>query len=121
MKAAAIALRELLAHGKPDDHSRDLVAFISAALAAIADGIETSVVAWEKRDYWLKADRFRLDWEWTGQISRDLEKALLSDDWGAIAGLCVKLGGKLQGVKIPQKPRIGTPWVGAWNRLKLKK
>jgi hypothetical protein len=117
LKAAAIALRELLAHGKPDDHSRDLVAFISAALAAIAEGIETSVVAWEKRGYWLKADRFRLDWEWAGRLSADLEAALKKDDWGAIAGLCVKLGDKVKGVKLPKNPRIGQPWIGAWERI----
>jgi hypothetical protein len=120
MKASAIALRELLSHGKPDDHARDLVAFISAALAAIAEGIETSVTAWEKRGYWLKADRFRLDWEWSGRLSGELESALKKDDWGAIAGLCVKLGEKVQNIKLPKTPRIGQPWVGAWKKLGQK-
>jgi hypothetical protein len=118
MKAAAIALRELLSHGKPDDHARDLAAFISAALAAIAQGIDQSVAAWEKRDYWLKADRFRLEWEWAGRLSKELEAALKRDDWAAIAGLCVKLGEKVKGVKLPKNPRNGQPWEGAWEKLK---
>ena len=117
MKAVAIALRELLSHGKPDNRSRDLAAFIAAALAAIAGGIESSLAAWEKRGYWLKADRFRLEWEWAGRLSQDLETALKADDWAAIAGLCVKLGDKVKDIKLPKKPRIGQPWVGAWENL----
>jgi hypothetical protein len=118
MKAVAIALRELLAYGKPDDHARDLIAFVSAALAAIAEGIDTSVNAWEKRGYWLKADRFRLEWEWTGRLSTELEAALRRDDWAAIAGLCVKVGEKVKDIQVPKNPRIGEPWVGAWVKLK---
>ena len=117
MKAIAIALRELLANQEPNDQSRDYVAFISAALATISENIEPSLEAWEKRGYWLKADRFRLEWEWAGRMSGALEKALHADDWGAIALECVKLGDKVSKIKLPKNPRIGTPWVGAWRKL----
>ena len=117
MKAAAIALRELLTHGNPDIHARDLVAFIAAALDAIAAGIDTSVDAWEKRGYWFKADRFRLEWEWAGRLGQEFEAALRADDWDTLAGLCVKLGGKLKDIKLPKNPRIGQPWEGAWDKL----
>ena len=121
MKAVAIALRELLANQEPNDEARDFVAFIAAALGTISDGIEPSLEAWEKRGYWLKADRFRLEWEWAGRMSRDLEKALRADDWGAIALECVKLGEKVAKVKVAKNPRIGTPWKGAWRKLAAAK
>ena len=119
MRAVAIALRELLTHETVDDSSRDVAAFIAAALQTIDAGIEASVTAWEKRGYWLKADRFRLDWEWAGRTGKALEQALIADDWGRIAGLCVQIGEKVQGVKVPKNHRLGTPWEGAWRRLRL--
>ena len=120
MKAIAVALRELTTHETVDDSTRDLAAFISLALRAIAAGIETSVTAWEKRGYWLKADRFRLDWEWAGRTSTALETALIEDDWGQIAGLCVRIGEKVRGIQVAKHHRLGTPWAGAWRRLRLR-
>ena len=38
------------------------------ALEEIAVSIDVSVQAWEKRDYWVKADRFRMEWEWAGAL-----------------------------------------------------
>ena len=119
MKAAAVALHELIAHSKVDDEAYDLAAFIAMALRAISAGIETSVTAWEKRGYWLKADRFRLDWEWTGRIAQELETAPAEADWGKIATLCVKIGEKVEGVQVAKNHRLGTPWSGAWRRLRL--
>lgn len=119
MKTVASTLRALLAHGAVDDTSRDMAAFIAAALQAIASGIETSVTAWEKRGYWLKADRFRLDWEWTGRIGAGLERALIEDDWGKIAAYCVQIGDKVKDIELPKSARGGEPWVGAWRKLRL--
>ncbi len=118
MKAVAVSLRELLRHGQPDDHSRDLVAFIAFGLKTVGEGIDSTVAAWEKRGYWVKADRFRLEWEWTSQVSDGLQKALLSDDWGEIGRLSVQLGQKVSHIKLAKNPRIGTPWEGAWRKLK---
>ncbi len=119
MRAIAIALRELLTHEEVDDMSRDLAAFIAAALQTIAQGIESSVVAWEKRGYWLKADKFRLEWEWAGTTGKAIERALIEDDWQEIALLCVKVGTKVQHIKLPKSHRLGTPWAGAWRKLRL--
>ena len=66
------ALRELMKQKEPDAHSYDLVAFIGLSLVAIDANIEQSVKAWEKRDYWVKADRFRMEWSWAGQVGREI-------------------------------------------------
>jgi len=57
-KTIVLALRELMKQTEPDATTRDLTAFIVLALEEIAANIDGSVEAWEKRGYWVKADRF---------------------------------------------------------------
>ena len=116
-RAIVLALRELMTQTEPDEQSRDLSAFIAMALEAIDETIDQTIVPWEKRGYWLKADRFRLEWEWTGRLSKELRKALFDEDWAAIAGIAAQIVEKLKSTKVPQRHRLGTPWVGAWERL----
>jgi hypothetical protein len=81
-KAILIAIRELARKTEPDGEARDLAAFVSLALQTIAEGIDVSVAAWEKRDYWIKADRFRMEWAWAGQLGKKLQKATIDEEWG---------------------------------------
>jgi hypothetical protein len=118
MRATAIALRELMQHPEPDDTSRDLAAFIGLTLEAVAETIEPTVAAWEKRGYWLKADRFRLDWEWARQQGRSIRQAVLADDWGLIAQSLVQIAQQLGDVKVSQNHRLGRPWVGSYKYLR---
>jgi hypothetical protein len=117
-RAIVIALRELMHQPEPNTSTRDLAAFIALALETIAENIDPSVAAWEKRGYWVKADRFRMEWAWTTRLGDELRKALLEDDWGGVAQAAVQITQKLQDVKVPVRHRLGTPWVGAWKRLK---
>ncbi|MDP3184343.1 MAG: hypothetical protein Q8M58_03625, partial [Anaerolineales bacterium] len=68
-KAVALAVRELAQQTGPGAESRDLAAFIALALAVIAGTIDVSVTAREKRGYWVKADRFRMDWAWAAHLA----------------------------------------------------
>lgn len=117
VRAVVLALRELMQQKEPDVNTRDLAAFISLALQAIYETIDESVAAWEKRGYWLKADRFRLEWAWSGNLGQKLHEALLNDDWTTIALTAAQVGEKLKNEKQPKRNRLGTPWVGAWKRL----
>lgn len=119
-KAIVIAIRELARQSEPNAEARDLAAFIALALQTIAEGIDVSVAAWEKRDYWVKADRFRMEWAWTGQVGEKLRVSVLSDDWGSVAMLSAQIAQKLQKVKVSENHRMGTPWVGAWKQLKTR-
>jgi len=116
-RATVLALRELAQQSEPNTKSRDLVAFIIITLEQINQTVEDSVLAWEKRGYWIKADRYRLDWSWTLKISKDLRQALLVEDWEKIAQSCVDLASKLNSVKLPKRHTLGTPWDGAWEKL----
>ncbi len=118
VKSIVLAMRELMRQSEPDEHSRDLAAYIALALLEIFNTIEASVGAWEKKGYWVKADRFRMDWAWTEKMGNDLRDAVLRDDWATIALTVSKLGGKLNNVDVPVRNRLGTPWEGAFRQLK---
>ena len=85
VKSVVLALRELMKQSQADDQTRDLAAYIALALEAIAGTIDITVGAWEKRGYWIKADRFRLDWIWSEQLGQKMKRAVLEDDWAAVA------------------------------------
>jgi len=116
-RGIVLALRELMRQAEPDAHTRDMAAFIALALEAIWATIDSSVVAWEKRGYWIKADRFRMEWMWSEQLGKNMRQAVLAEDWGKIAQLSAQVAVRLSDVKLPQRHRLGTPWVGAWQRL----
>ena len=120
-RAVVLALRELMQQTKPDQTTRDLAAFISLALDEIYQTIDESVAAWEKRGYWLKADRFRLEWAWSETLSKNMRNAVLQDNWPQVAITAANVAQKLNTVALPQRHRLGTPWVGAWDKLKVEK
>ena len=116
-KAIVITIRELAKQTEPGDAARDMAAFIAIALKTIAEGIDVSVAAWEKRNYWVKADRFRMDWAWAGQIGEKMKSAVIEDDWASIAMLSAQIAQNLHKVKVSERHRMGKPWVGAWDKL----
>ncbi len=111
------AMRELVRIQNPDDRARDLAACIAVSLERIHAGIDGTVEAWEKRDFWKKADRYRMEWEWTLAASERMGAAVLNDDWGAVAACCMELAGRLSGVVVSENHRLGTPWDGAYAEL----
>lgn len=116
-RAIVLALRELMQQSEPDGKTRDLAAFIGLALQAVYETIDETVTPWEKRGYWLKADRFRLQWEWSGHVGKGMREAVLAGNWAEVAGLAAQVAEKLDNVKLPKRHRMGTPWKGAWEEL----
>lgn len=116
-RCIVLSLRELMKQQETDLKTKDLASYIAISLQEINETVDISVAAWEKRGYWVKADRFRMDWEWTGGIGKQMEIAILKQDWAKIAELAVQTGQKLNKIKVPEHNRLGTPWVGYWNAL----
>ena len=116
-RGIVLAIRELAQQNDLNDDTRDLAAFIALALEAIAATIDPSVEAWEKRGYWLKADRFRMEWAWSEQLGKKMRDALQREDWAMAATTVAQVAAKLQNVDVPQRHRLGTPWVGAWKQF----
>lgn len=121
VKTIVIALREIIKQPEPNQAVRDIAAYLVHSLGAIAGSVDASVGAWEKKGYWVKADRFRLDWEWTGLYKDEVKKALDEADWALLAGCIAKIGKKLSTVKVAEKNHLGTPWVGEYARYKNEK
>ena len=120
VRAIVISLRELSRQSDESDLTRDLLAFITFCLLTLAKGVETTVAPWEKRGYWVKADRFRLEWEWTGRAGEKLQDFLLQDQWEEIPALLAEVSQHFSKEKVSEKHRLGTPWVGTWDRLQDK-
>lgn len=116
-KSIVKAIRHLMSQTQPDQLTKDLAAYIAIGLNTIFSTVDVSVEAWEKRGYWVKADRFRLDWEWTASYSDQMKKAIREEDWAIVAAVAAKTAQKLNNIKIAEKNRIGEPWHGAYKDL----
>lgn len=117
-KAIVITIREFMRQQEPDKNTRDMVAFIILALKEIAAGIDKSVAAWEKRGYWVKADKYRMEWLWAGQYSKKLQEAFKDENWREIAGILVEIMGQFDKIKVSDRHRMGEPWQGAYKEYK---
>ena len=116
-RGIVLAIRLLVEQGAPDEKSLDKVAFVVLALDKISESVDLSATAWEKRDYWVKADAFRMEWEWAIGSSKRVKEALFSKDWPQIAIELITVAQKLHKVQISPNNRIGEPWVGAYAAL----
>ena len=116
-KAIVLAVRELAKQKEVNNEAKDLAAFIALALKTISEGIDVSVAAWEKRDYWVKADKFRMEWMWSGQYADKMKAAIFTNDWGTIAMLMPQIAQKFNKIVVSDNHRLGKPWVGAYKQL----
>lgn len=118
-KGIVLCMRQLARAQQVTPETKDQAAYIALALQSIAEGIDASVAAWEKRDYWVKADKFRMEWMWAGQTAEKMKSAVLADDWAAIAALMPTIAVKFQKIEVSDNHRLGTPWSGAYTLLAL--
>ncbi|MCX6059660.1 MAG: hypothetical protein NTW69_16100 [Chloroflexi bacterium] len=116
-KGIVLCIRELAKQTAVTPEAKDLAAYIALALQSITDGIDVSVVAWEKRDYWVKADKFRMEWMWAGQSAEKMKAAVLEDDWAAVAALMPQIASRFNKVVVSDNHRLGKPWTGAYTLL----
>ena len=116
-KGIVSAIRELAKIQNMDDNTRDLLAYIALSLLSIGETIDASVAAWEKRGYWVKADRYRMEWTWANRFGSEMKQAIQAENWGEVARITGLVTQKLTTVKISQRNRMGSPWVGAYIKL----
>ena len=117
LKTIAIMIRELGKQNSVDNSTKDMIALIVHSLQRIAETNEEAITAWEKRDYWLKADRFRLEWEWAQKTAGQLQDALLKDNWAMIASVIPIIAAKCRKIKLNAKSSSLSIWVGAYDNL----
>jgi hypothetical protein len=117
VKLIAGANRRLIRQTEINAETYDLAAFIALSLEALARTIDPTVEAWEKRGYWLKADRYRMDWDWAESQGKKLRTAVLGDDWASVALSAALIAEKLGKVEEGKRAIKEQPWSGAMSKL----
>jgi len=120
-RTVAEALRRLMTKKKIDDESKDLVALIVYALRGIAQGVDQSARAWEKRDYFVKADKFRMEWAWAEKYANRLEMILRGQLWGELPLALAELAPKFSDITITKFVRTEALWQGRYKQLLTEK
>jgi hypothetical protein len=100
-----------------DDEVKDMAALLVFCFREIDAGIDESVIAWEKRDYWVKAERFRERWSWAGPASRAIEKIVREEAWDQLPLVLIKYLPQFEDIKIAKYTRSANVWRGAYTRL----
>lgn len=116
-RTIAEALRRLATKQTFDQESLDLAALIVFSLRRLEEGVEQTATAWEKRDYYLKADRFRRQWEWLDGTAYALETALLLGNHDRVPEILADLFPKFADITIARYTRSSKLWEGCYQRL----
>jgi hypothetical protein len=117
LKMTALTLRTLAGKKLSEAEQWDLGAFLLENLRIVAATVDQAATAWEKRDYWIKADQFRMSWRWLDRILPEMEDALRRKDRDRLARLTADVFGKVGTVEPPKRIPTTPPWDGAWKRL----
>ncbi len=117
-RTIAEILRQLMLKREMDEEVKDMTATVVLALRGIAQTIEESTVAWEKRNYFLKADRFRRSWEWTTVHADRLGKLVMDDGWDSLPRELAMLAPYFKDVRVVKFTRQPSDWQGNYSLLK---
>jgi hypothetical protein len=116
-RTAAEALRRLSQKPQLDDEAKDLAALIVFSLHGIAGTVEQTIEAWEKRDYYVKAERFRQEWHWLDRITDELSAVIYQNQWDQLPAILARLAPRFADVKIKQLTRKPAVWQGAYEKF----
>jgi hypothetical protein len=116
-RTIAEALRRLATKPAFDQESLDLSALIVFSLRRLEQGVDQTATAWEKRDYYLKADRFRREWEWLDQAAYTLETALLLGPQDQVPEILATLFPRFSDITVSRYTRSPALWEGCFQRL----
>jgi len=116
-RTAAEALRRLSQKSQLDDEAKDLAALIVFSLHGIANTVEQTIDAWEKRNYYIKAERFRQEWRWLARVTDELSAIIYEGQWDRLPAVLARLAPHLADVRIKQLTRKPVLWQGAYERF----
>ena len=120
LKTAGAAAQVILTSSPDLDERKDLAAYLLKNLEGINATVSQTVDAWEKRDYWVKADNFRYEWRWTAAELSRLEQLILSENLELLDEVARAIDENTRKLKIPKKYANQKPWMGAWDTLDLE-
>ena len=116
-RTIAEALRRLSQKPRLDDEAKDLAVLIVLSLHSIADTVDQTITAGEKRDYWMKAERFREQWRWVEPTADELSGIVYEGQWKQLPVTLAQLMPHFADIKIKQMTRKPALWQGAYERF----
>jgi hypothetical protein len=116
-RSIAEILRRLGEKKTIDADTKDMLAFIVFGLRSMDQSIDQSATAWEKRDYYIKADQLRRDWLWLAPQANRLEDILRTDDFSLAPIELAGLAARFSDVKVTSLTRSPALWQGAYQKL----
>ena len=116
-RSIAEILRRLIQKSAIDDESKDMAATLVYLLREINAGVEVTIRAWEKRDYWMKAERFLREWEWAIASASNIEDVIRHDAWDLLPELLADLFPRFGDIQLKKMMRKASLWQGAHQRL----
>jgi hypothetical protein len=117
MRTAAEILRRLSQKTDLDAETKDMVAMLIYCFREIETGIDQSCTAWEKRDYWVKAEELRQKWFWPGDMADQLQNILFNEQWHLLPPVMLKLLPRVADIKITKMMRSESLWAGKYEQL----
>ena len=116
-RSIAEMLRRLSQKQDIDAEAKDMAAMIALLLREIYESVEKSARAWEKRDYWMKAERLLRDWEWTAELAANMDDVLRHDAFDLLPELMADLLPRFADIQLKKMMRKPDLWRGAYDRL----
>ncbi|MFZ4813584.1 MAG: hypothetical protein ACOYL5_03535 [Phototrophicaceae bacterium] len=110
-------LRRVSQKPQIDDEAKDMLAAMIYALQEIDEGIDVAVEAWEKRNYWNKADAFRQEWRWVASMEVALWGVLKEERWDDLPALMVRLAPYFADININKFMKGEDTWQGKYDEL----
>jgi len=120
-RAIAEILRHLSTKQNIDAEAKDMLAFIVFGLRSMDQSIDQSATAWEKRDYYIKADQLRREWLWLPGTAQRIEEILRSDDYRTAPIELAGLLARFSDVKVTTFTKSPLLWQGAYKKLLVAK
>jgi hypothetical protein len=117
MRTCAELLRHLSQKQAVDEETRDMATFLMLCLQEINDGLEESAAVWEKRDYWIKAEKLRQRWHWVSKYADQLETMIRSESWQQLPENLVVLLPHFAEIKVTRLTRSPSLWKDAYKRF----
>lgn len=117
MRTAAELLRRLSQKPDIDADAKDMLAALVFCFREVDQGIEASAQAWERRDYWMKADELRSRWSWAGRMADELQAMIFDETWDQLPQVIVKLLPYFTEFTITKFTRGEAVWSGSHMRL----
>jgi hypothetical protein len=116
-RSIAEILRHLTEKKVIDDETKDMLAFIVVGLRSMEQSIDQSASAWEKRDYYIKADQLRREWLWLLDTADRLEAILHDDDWVTAPIELAGLAARFSDIRVVTFTKPPALWQGAYKKL----